>query len=940
MNHALITVALPFASDRAAGVKAVLDRLGNPAAEANRTALDATGIVHFMSLSVVDDTAPGQAHLMLELSADGGPEDALVAVCDALRPAFDDAFDAAAIDCGAEGVAAYLLRRNLRLGGGWFDTTGIGFSGAPCMSVWRILNEARIADWIETTMQGLLHGPGAASRKLAIVRETLWANDEKWAFTGEPAPFLTPQKIPRTIPTVALMVTLALVTMAWPLIPVPLLLWWWLGFWPALSLSFLGIVAGLGAAIWHLRRLEKADPVDDTTPDAGKVAANLLHENTGAQNLLAAVSVMKPGRFRRVLLRLAFGIATQSVAHMFRPGFLREIGVIHFARWALIPGTDRLMFWSNFSDGWESYLQDFIMKAQSGLTGIWSNTRGFPRTEFLLGGGAADGDRFRRWARRQQYAVSFWYSAYPQLKMNRIRRNAAIRQGIAAARTEADAETWLACFGSEPRPPFMLDKPQIPTLVLGGVSRLQHSVCLVLRLPDDSAAARHWLAGVVPAITFGEARRHEPAAAIAFTLDGLRRLGMAEEDLATFPAAFQNGMSSVARARALGDTGPDDPGHWLWGKPDDTDAVLTLFDCDPGRLAAAVKQASDSIGSCGGSVTYVRRLKDLPPHDDPVIEPFGFVDGISQPILRDSPRARRPHNADHVVDAGEIVLGYPDNSGFMPSTPTVRAENDPHRMLTEMAPPQPGVPPSFMGGGSDGQRDFGRDGTFLVVRHLEQDPPKFHAFSKAEAERLAADANCPFAGQPAEGLQALLEAKMVGRWANGSSLVRHPHGPAKRAGEPDNDFTFGREDPQGYACPFGAHIRRSNPRDSLDTDSASQLTLSNCHRILRVGRQYEAASETELPGLMFMCLNADIERQFEFLQQTWVLGRTFHDLHDEQDPMVGHAAGERVFTIPTRQGPVQLRGLADFVRVRGGGYFFMPGRRALGFLASPSAAAQ
>jgi deferrochelatase/peroxidase EfeB len=933
MNQALVTVALPFASDRAASVTAVLDRLGNPAEEIYRTALRKTDIVHFMSLSVIPDTAPGQAHLVLELSADGGPEDALVAVCDALRPAVDDALDAAGIDCGTDGIAAYLLRHNLRLGGGWLDTTGIGFCGAPVMSVWRIRNEARIADKIEATMQGLLHGPGRASRKLAIVRETLWAANEKWAFTGEPAPFLTPQKLQRTNTTVALMVTIALVKLAWPLIPVPLLLWWWLGFWPALSLSFVGIVAGLGLAVRHLRHLEKTDPVDDTPPDAAKVAANLMHENTGAQNLLAAVSEVKPGRFRRVLLRFAFGIARECVARMYRPGFLREIGVIHFARWVLVPGTDKLLFFSNFSDGWESYLQDFIMKATSGLTGIWGNTKGFPRTEFLLGGGANDGDRFRRWARRQQYSVSFWYSAYPELKMNRIRRNAAIRQGIAGARSEADAEAWLACFGSEPRPPFMLDKPQIPTLVLGGVSRLRHSACLVLRLPNDPGAARAWLAGVAPSITFGEANRHQPAAAIAFTVDGLRHLGMAEEDLQSFPPAFQNGMASPGRARALGDT----PGAWLWGKTDDTHAVLVLFDYDAGRLEAAVDEVTAAIRSCGGSRTLLKRLKDLPPPDQPVIEPFGFVDGVSQPILRDSPRARRPHNADHVVEAGEIVLGYPDHSGFIPSTPTVRAENDRHGILPEMTSAQPGVAPSFTGGGSNGQRDFGRDGTFLVVRHLEQDPPKFHAFAETEAERLSAEANCPFAGQPTDALKALIEAKMVGRWANGSSLVRHPHGPANQQREPDNDFTFGREDPQGFACPFGAHIRRSNPRDSLDTDSASQLALSNCHRILRVGRQYDAASEEELPGLMFMCLNADIERQFEFLQQTWVLGNNFHDLYGEQDPMVGNSAADREFTIPTRQGPVKLRGLQDFVRVLGGGYFFMPGRRSLGFLAGQSA---
>jgi deferrochelatase/peroxidase EfeB len=591
------------------------------------------------------------------------------------------------------------------------------------------------------------------------------------------------------------------------------------------------------------------------------------------------------------------------------------------------------MFWSNFSDGWESYLEDFIEKLANGLTGIWSNTRGFPCTNFLFWWGATDGDRFRRWARRQQYAASFWYSAYPDLKMNRIRRNAAIRQGIADARTEADAQAWLACFGSEPRPSFMLNKPQIPTLVMGGLSRLRHSACLVLQLPLDPAVARAWLAGILPSITFGEGSQHNPAAALAFTAQGLRRLGMADEDLGTFPAAFQNGMTSGGRAQALGDTGRDAPGHWLWGAPESTEAVLLLFDRDSCRLADAIKKASENINACGGSVAFEQRLKDLPPNNDQVYEPFGFADGVSQPILRDTPRARSAHNAEHVVDAGEFVLGYPDNRGYLPSTPTVRPERDPHRMLAEMGPPQPGVQPSFTRGGSDGRRDFGRDGTFLVVRHLEQDQRAFHDFAEAEARRLSADASCPFAGMPRDDLREVLKAKMVGRWADGGSLVRHAHPASGKCRTPDNDFTFGREDPQGFACPFGAHIRRTNPRDSLDSDSALQLTFSNRHRILRVGRQYEAASANELPGLMFMCLNADIERQFEFLQQTWVLGRNFHGLRDEQDPMLGHSPAERAFTIPTCQGPVQLRGLPACVRVRGGGYFFMPGRRALEFLA-------
>ena len=108
---------------------------------------------------------------------------------------------------------------------------------------------------------------------------------------------------------------------------------------------------------------------------------------------------------------------------MFRPGYLDTINTIHFARWVLLPGANRLMFFSNYGGSWESYLEDFIAKAASGLTGVWSNTEGYPRTRWLFLDGARDGDRFKRWARRQQVPTLFWYSAYPDLNTARIRIN-------------------------------------------------------------------------------------------------------------------------------------------------------------------------------------------------------------------------------------------------------------------------------------------------------------------------------------------------------------------------------------------------------------------------------------------------------------------------------------------------------------------------------------
>ena len=86
-------------------------------------------------------------------------------------------------------------------------------------------------------------------------------------------------------------------------------------------------------------------------------------------------------------------------------------------------------------------------------------------------------------------------------------------------------------------------------------------------------------------------------------------------------------------------------------------------------------------------------------------------------------------------------------------------------------------------------------------------------------------------------------------------------------------------------------------------------------------------------GLVFMCLNVDIQRQFEFIQQSWVMSPSFHGLENEVDPIIGYRGAADVMTIPTGGCPVRLTGMKDFVATLGGGYFFLPGRKAVRFLA-------
>ena len=169
---------------------------------------------------------------------------------------------------------------------------------------------------------------------------------------------------------------------------------------------------------------------------------------------------------------------------------------------------------------------------------------------------------------------------------------------------------------------------------------------------------------------------------------------------------------------------------------------------------------------------------------------------------------------------------------------------------------------------------------------------------------------------------------------------RHANGRRRTAaGRPedtsDNDFLFGTEDPEALRCPFGAHIRRANPRDSFDPGSNDQIAITNRHRIMRVGRVYQEKAG-ENPGLLFMCLNGDIERQFEFVQQTWLMSPSFHGLSCEKDPVLGDGeTGACGFTIPSRDGPIALSPMPAFITTKGGGYFFLPGKRLIDYLSSP-----
>jgi hypothetical protein len=163
------------------------------------------------------------------------------------------------------------------------------------------------------------------------------------------------------------------------------------------------------------------------------------------QNQMCHITIVKPGVFRRVTLRGVLWLIN-LIARTSDKGELSDIPSIHFAHWALIDQGRRLLFFSNFDGSWENYLDDFIDKASNGLTAIWSNTVGYPKTRFLVLDGSRDGSRFKVWARDKQTYTNVWYSAYKQLTVQTVDNNSSIREDLFTSMDDSATLDWLRRF--------------------------------------------------------------------------------------------------------------------------------------------------------------------------------------------------------------------------------------------------------------------------------------------------------------------------------------------------------------------------------------------------------------------------------------------------------------------------------------------------------------
>ncbi|MCZ6860456.1 MAG: Dyp-type peroxidase [Alphaproteobacteria bacterium] len=352
-----------------------------------------------------------------------------------------------------------------------------------------------------------------------------------------------------------------------------------------------------------------------------------------------------------------------------------------------------------------------------------------------------------------------------------------------------------------------------------------------------------------------------------------------------------------AHAADLGDTEESAPRNWQRGLSDASISAIVMIHAknDGARrnLVVAVRQLAKNAGI--SEVAKLLEANALPGAK----EHFGFRDGIGQPSIEGSPFTDKPGmgtpapgNTWKPVKAGEFILGYEKES---------TAQEIPAEI-----------------------RELCLNGTYLVFRKLQQNVGAFNQFIE-RASRIAYGSDAP-------GDQELIAAKLVGRWRNGNPLILSPIGNDPTPAS-DNDFRY-NNDRNGKKCPLGAHIRRCNPRDALDGGD----TDVRLHRLLRRGLPYgphvDDSSDAEERGVAFFAMNANIERQFAFVQQNWVNNGEFAGLgNEERDPIVGANTSGR-FTVPGASRFPFVPGLNRFVTTRGGGYFLEPGIAALNKLAS------
>ncbi len=468
----------------------------------------------------------------------------------------------------------------------------------------------------------------------------------------------------------------------------------------------------------------------------------------------------------------------------------------------------------------------------------------------------------------------------------------------------------------------MFDLSDLQGNILRGYTRKPYVRYLVLEVADRSAA-RRWLAAAisgrdhdVPQITTGDWGKVRPDTCfnIGLTYEGLRVLGTPNSSLTMFPNEFIEGMT--ARAIKLGDVGASAPETWPapFNEPARIHLIATIYAEDVRQLDHVQQRALDR-----NALTLLGTREGYNFAGDYVH--FGYRDNIMQPRFEGLHDPERHADGQPMAPLGTVLLGYKTNL---------------EGLLWRV--PQPA--------------ELGHNGTFNAFRVLRQDVAGFEKYlDQAASDLLAHPKTYEVLPQGAEtnvckvlninppsrhaALREVVAANLCGRWRDGTPL-------ALSADTPDPSVNQAKFDYDGNSrCPYGAHIRRSNPRGG----QIVQRVANNSRRLVRRGVPYGPAYEPANPrngeeperGLLGNFIGASLGAQFEAMSCDWLnLGLQDPRITGSNDPITGtNDPATSWFDLPLKSGgTIRLRGLPEFVSTRGGAYTFLPSLSAIRYLGS------
>ena len=441
---------------------------------------------------------------------------------------------------------------------------------------------------------------------------------------------------------------------------------------------------------------------------------------------------------------------------------------------------------------------------------------------------------------------------------------------------------------------------------------------------------------------------------MSFTYNGLKELGVPVLTLQSFPDEYAMGIRN--RTSILDDVGKSDPKNWdpvyrdeihiflsidarqiedLENRFKEIEAVIEKYEGI--RLIEGCKNQDVSIQKYQES-SALYNSKGFPTAK----EHFGYTDGISNPFFKGMTQEMgdvigggkkvaygdpKAASTWAPIETGEFILGYRDEANEYPSASVPKL--------------------------------LSKNGSYMVYNKFHENVGNFNNYLDSAESKYDID-------------KEELAAKFVGRWRNGAPITTYPKkedadkvaqerqaallainkatNPKeqeearenfKRVNKNFTGFDFA-DDKTGSKCPMGAHIRRSNPRGSLEFNNngafETPAALDNRRRLIRRGLPYGVSTSDSNDGehgTIIMTIVADIKRQFEFVIQQWLNYGNDFKLANDRDPITGNqkeSTGRMVLEGGEGQAPKFLMDIPQFIETRGGVYLFIPSITALNLI--------